>query len=88
MNISEKSTTNLTVNNLTEVIGAEITGIDLSKLNDTDVSYIKNLLLKKQVLVFRSQRLLPEELPSIINKFGNLYIHTNEKNIIIILLLG
>jgi taurine dioxygenase len=70
---------NLIVKNLSEVVGVEIVGINLSKLGINDIAYLRDLLLKKQVIVFREQQLLPEELPSIISKFGDLYIHDGEK---------
>ena len=65
--------------NLSENIGADITGIDLSYLDNNTIAFLKDLLLKKQVIVFREQKLLPEDLPEVMSKFGQLYFHGQEK---------
>ncbi|HSR56027.1 MAG TPA: TauD/TfdA family dioxygenase, partial [Alphaproteobacteria bacterium] len=58
---------------LTETIGAEITGIDVSKpLDDDDIKTINDALLEHLVLVIRDQHLSPPEQIAFAKRWGNL----------------
>jgi len=65
--------------NLSEVIGVEIIGIDLANLDDNTIAFLKSLLLEKHVIVFREQQVAPEDLPAVMNNFGDLYFHGQER---------
>lgn len=47
----------LTVQNITPVIGAEVSGIDLAQLDDVSAAALRRLLADRGVLVFRDQQL-------------------------------
>lgn len=47
----------IAVQNITPVIGAEITGVDLAKINDVTAAALRRLLSDRGVLVFRDQQL-------------------------------
>ena len=57
-------------------LGAEIVGIDLSHpLNDTDFARVHRAHLDHHVVVFRDQRITPEQHVAFSRRFGNLQIH-------------
>ena len=56
-------------------IGAELNDIDLTKLNDDESCLIKKYFLDFSVLVFRNQRLEPEDLKNISKLWGLASIH-------------
>jgi len=57
-------------------LGAEITGIDLSKeLSEDDFKRIHNAHLKYHLLIFKKQTLSPEQQVKISSKFGKLQLH-------------
>jgi taurine dioxygenase len=57
-------------------LGAEIVDIDLSKpLNDTDFARVHRAHLDHHVVVFRNQRITPEQHIAFSRRFGNLQIH-------------
>ena len=47
----------LAVQNLTPVIGAEVSGVDLARLDDVLAASLRKLLAERSVLVFRDQQL-------------------------------
>jgi taurine dioxygenase len=58
------------------VVGAEIVGIDLAKpLNDADFARVHRAHLDYGVVVFRDQRLTPEQHIAFSRRFGELQIH-------------
>jgi len=66
----------LTVNQLTPAIGAEISGINLgSELGETTISEIRRLLVKHKILVFREQDISPRDQVAFARCFGDLEIH-------------
>jgi taurine dioxygenase len=68
------------INKITNLIGAEVTGVDLSKpLTPEQRIELKNALLANYVLFFRDQIMEPEILPDVISQFGEIFIHTSEK---------
>ncbi|MBT6276455.1 MAG: taurine dioxygenase [Chromatiales bacterium] len=63
------------INPLTPIIGAEITGIDLNKLSNSEFSAIKQASLDHLVLFFREQDLSVDDHMSFGRRFGKLHIH-------------
>ena len=71
----------ITVETITPNIGAEVSGIDLSKpLSNEQVNTINNLFLTHGVLVFRNQTLSREQHKAFANRFGELHIHPSKRN--------
>jgi taurine dioxygenase len=57
-------------------VGAEIIGLDLSRpVNDEDFSRIHRAHLDHHVVVFRDQRITPEQQIAFSRRFGVLQIH-------------
>lgn len=70
----------LTAARLSPVIGAEITGVDLSRpLSDAQFADIHQAMLNHQVLVFRDQQLDPEAHKAFGRRFGELHAHALQK---------
>lgn len=66
----------LSIQQLTPAIGAELSGIDLTaQLNDSQIAEIRQALLDHKVIFFRDQNLDREELLSFASRFGELEIH-------------
>lgn len=62
----------VTINPLSKAIGAEILGIDLSeKVDPEDLFHINLAMQKSLVLVFRNQKLEPNNLLSAVRLFGD-----------------
>ncbi len=49
------------VNRLSDALGAEITGIDVSDIDDDTLDAVKGALLEHLVVVFRDQKLTPDQ---------------------------
>lgn len=47
----------LSVQNITPVIGAEVSGVDLARIDDVTAAALRRLLADRGVLVFRDQQL-------------------------------
>ena len=61
------------INNLTPTIGAEISGIDLSKdLNSQNLDNIYKNLIDYKVIFFRNQNLKPEDHIAFAKSFGDI----------------
>src|SRR6201987_3440451 len=61
---------------ITGALGAEITGVDLSRpLSDEVVGEIRQALLDHQVIFFHAQHLTPEQHLAFGRRFGELQIH-------------
>ncbi len=70
------TTTPLSISPMTGVLGAEITGVDLSSdLDDGTIAAIRQALCDHHVLVFRSQDLSPERQLAFGRRFGELDTH-------------
>ena len=68
--------TNLTLRRTSGALGAEISGVDLSKpLADETVAAIRAALVEHQVIFFRGQRLTPEQQVRFGRRFGPLNVH-------------
>ncbi|MFD9905303.1 TauD/TfdA dioxygenase family protein [Streptomyces sp. NPDC059063] len=63
----------ISVDPLTPVIGAEVSGIDLSKVTDEQVAEVKRAFLRHHVLVFRDQTITGEEHKRFAGHFGELH---------------
>ena len=62
----------VTINPLSKAIGSEILGIDLSeKVDSEDLFHINLAMQKSLVLVFRNQKLEPNNLLSAVRLFGD-----------------
>lgn len=57
---------------VSEAIGAEIRGVDVSKIDDTTFTAVERAWLDHQVLLFRGQSLSIEELLRFASRFGEL----------------
>lgn len=63
------------ISNLTPVIGAEVRGADLSTLDDMKVAWLKKLLLERQVVVVRGQKLDRDSHKALLRRFGTGTLH-------------
>jgi taurine dioxygenase len=71
-----------TVQPVNGALGAELTGIDLSKLYDDSVYIeIHDALMRHQVIVFRDQDLSPLQLIELGRRFGDLHVNPFVKGI-------
>jgi taurine dioxygenase len=69
------------INRLTDGLGAEIVGVDLSnELEDADFARILDALLDHQVIVIRGQSLSPEAQKAFSRRLGDLQLHISSKN--------
>ena len=68
-------TSELTIEPLTPVIGAEIAGVDLKSVTTDQVAEIRDALLQHQVIFFRDQTLNQQEHIHFARHFGGLEIH-------------
>jgi taurine dioxygenase len=62
----------LDIRPITPTIGAEIAGIDLSRLDDANFIAVRHALLDHLVIVFRDQQLSPENHLAFARRFGEL----------------
>jgi len=68
----------LEIEPLSPAIGAEIHGVDLSKvLTDATIVVIRDALLEHCVVFFRDQSLTVDQHKSFTRQFGDLFIHPN-----------
>jgi alpha-ketoglutarate-dependent sulfate ester dioxygenase len=68
----------LEVRPLEPTIGAEVSGVDISKPISDDVrDEIRALVLKHKVIFFRDQPLTAEQQAAFAARFGKLYVHPN-----------
>lgn len=64
---------------LTPKLGSEITGLNLASLSETDFQSIRELFSERMVLVFRDQKLTPEEHKNFGRRFGELHVHPSKR---------
>ena len=70
--------TTLTVRPLSSAIGAEISGVDLSRdVNDIVIGEIRQALLDHCVIFFREQEIDTEQHKRLAKRFGDIFIHPN-----------
>ena len=73
---SAASSAGIRIRSFDEPLGAEVIGLDLSKpLGDDDFAPIVDAHLDRHVLVFRDQRITPEQQIAFSRRFGPLQIH-------------
>ena len=65
---------------LNPVIGSEVTGVDLATAGDNQLEEVKAALLEQKVLVFRDQKLTPEQHKAIGRVFGTGKLHQHALN--------
>ena len=68
------------VNPLSQILGAEIKGIDVGELDNRTFSEIYKAFLEYHVLVFRDQDLPPHNQLAFARRFGELDIHIQKEN--------
>ena len=61
------------------MIGAEVLGVDLARLDDTEFDRIEAALLDRQVLFFRDQELDLDQHKALGERFGPLHIHPSAR---------
>ncbi|MFE3738526.1 TauD/TfdA dioxygenase family protein [Streptomyces sp. NPDC059134] len=62
----------ISVASLTPVIGAEVSGVDLSRLTEDELAEIRTAFLDHHVLVFRDQEITVDQHMSFAGRFGDL----------------
>ena len=67
------------INRLSKALGAEITGIDVSRLSKEQVAAVSDAFHEHQVIVFRDQSLTPEQHIAFSRHFGGHEIHISRK---------
>ena len=72
-------TSTIEINRLSDVIGAEIIGIDLNTLDDTTFDAIYDAYLEHQMLCIRNQKLDPDAMVEFSERFGVVLPHDNLK---------
>ncbi len=63
------------VEGLSPALGAEVSGVDLARLDDRSFKEIRHAWLEHQVLFFRGQKLSRAEQKAFGQRFGELHIH-------------
>lgn len=71
----------LSIHPVTPVIGAEIHGVDLARLSDTEFAAIHDALMAHCVLFFRDQTLAIERHKAFGARFGELVAHPNDPGV-------
>jgi len=66
------------VRRLTPVLGAEIHGIDLNRVDDATFHIVHDALIEHQVIFFRGQDLSVEAQKALGRRFGELVAHPND----------
>ena len=67
------------INRLSDVLGAEIAGIDLNSLDDNAFARINDAYLEHQMLCFRDQKFDPGAMVAFSERFGAVLPHDNLK---------
>ena len=65
---------------LSDVLGAEVTGIDVGNLDDGAFKRVHDAFLKHHLLVFRDQNLAVASQASFSNRFGDLDVHIQKES--------
>ncbi|MDA1324601.1 MAG: TauD/TfdA family dioxygenase [Proteobacteria bacterium] len=65
---------------LSEILGAEVTGLNLADIDDAAFAAIHDAFLTHHILVFRDQDLSPEQQAAFSRRFGPLDIHVQTKS--------
>ena len=71
----------ITVNRLGKHLGAEISGVDLSKpLDDETFAQIHKAFFDNEVVVFRNQKITPAQQIDFTRRFGTLEVHVRKES--------
>jgi taurine dioxygenase len=71
----------ITVNRLGKHLGAEISGVDLSKpLDDATFAQIHKAFFDNEVVVFRNQKITPAQQVDFTRRFGTLEVHVRKES--------
>jgi taurine dioxygenase len=70
------------INRLSEALGAEISGIDVAHLGESDFDVVREAFHEHQVIVFRDQKLSVEDHIAFSRRFGDLEIHISTDNLL------
>ncbi|HEX2828888.1 MAG TPA: TauD/TfdA family dioxygenase [Burkholderiales bacterium] len=71
----------ITVNRLGKHLGAEISGVDLSKpLDDATFEQIHKAFFDNEVVVFRNQKITPAQQIDFTRRFGTLEVHVRKES--------
>jgi taurine dioxygenase len=62
----------LTITKLTPAVGAEVSGVDLARLNDAEFTAIEQAWNRHSALLFRDQKLTDDDLLAFSRRFGEL----------------
>ena len=68
------------INPLSDILGAEVLGLDVRELDKASLKTVQEAFLKHHVLVFREQKLLPEQQIQFATNFGQLDVHIQKDN--------
>ena len=71
--------TSLRIRKLTPAIGAEISGVDLARLGNSEVNALHDALMAHQVIFFRDQEMSVEQHKALGRLFGELSVHPAAK---------
>ena len=63
------------INRLSDVLGAEVLGVDVANVDNDTVAVLRQALLDNLILVFRNQTITPEEHIRFSERFGELETH-------------
>lgn len=80
------------INKLSDILGAEITGVDLSRpMDEPTTDAVRQALLDHQVLIIRDQTLTPDQQVAFSQNFGTLEVpanaqHTTEETELVMIL--
>ncbi|MEM7271510.1 MAG: TauD/TfdA family dioxygenase [Actinomycetota bacterium] len=66
---------------ITPALGAEVTGVDLAALGQTDADRIDRAFADHHVLVFRDQALDREQHKAFGRRFGELHVHPSKRHL-------
>ena len=67
----------LEVRPISGALGAEVSGVDLGRLDDAGVAGVRRALLDHCVIFFRDQSFDAEQHKALARRFGDIFVHPN-----------
>ena len=67
----------LEVRPISGALGAEVSGVDLGRLDDAGVAGVRRALLDHGVIFFRNQSFDAEQHKALARRFGDIFVHPN-----------
>ncbi len=67
----------LEVRPISGALGAEVSGVDLARLDDIALAGVRRALLDHGVIFFRNQRFDAEQHKALARRFGDIFVHPN-----------